>query len=198
MRYSSQECGVPQGSILGPTSFLCYINDLAISMKNVGASVGLFADDAVIYCSNHEQYFVKTRLELILNEIVLWCQKNCINMNVHKTKFCIYGSRTSIKTFNDDSLGPANCQIKRCRQYNYLGITIDECLNFKSNFNIIFKKFSYKVYQFGKIKKYLNSNTRILVYKQTVLPLVEYVSFILYMNNKHDVDKLQKLQNRSL
>ena len=71
---------------------------------------------------------------------------------------------------------------------------IDERLNFKSNFNIIFKKFSYKVYQFGKIKEYLNSNIRILVYKQTVLPLVEYASFILYMNNKHDVDKLQKLQ----
>ena len=30
------------------------------------------------------------------------------------------------------------------------------------------------------------------------LPLVEYVSFMLCLNNKHDIDKLQRLQNRSL
>ena len=37
-----------------------------------------------------------------------------------------------------------------------------------------------------------------LVYKQTVLPLTEYVSFVMCLNNKHDVDKLQVLQNRAL
>ena len=41
-------------------------------------------------------------------------------------------------------------------------------------------------------------STRVLIYKQTVLPLVEYVSFMLCFNNKLDVDKLQRLQNRSL
>ena len=41
-------------------------------------------------------------------------------------------------------------------------------------------------------------DTRILVYKQTILPLVEYVSFILCLSNKHEVEKMQKLQNRCL
>ena len=36
------------------------------------------------------------------------------------------------------------------------------------------------------------------VYKQTVLPLVEYVSFMMCLNNKKDTEKLQRLQNRSL
>ena len=31
-----------------------------------------------------------------------------------------------------------------------------------------------------------------------MLPLVEYVSYMLYLNRKHEVDKLQKLQNRAL
>ena len=44
----------------------------------------------------------------------------------------------------------------------------------------------------------MNIETRTLVNKQTVLPLVEYVSFALNFNNSYDVDKLQKLQNRDL
>ena len=64
--------------------------------------------------------------------------------------------------------------------------------------NSVFKKFSYKIHQFGKIKKFLDIPTRVLVYKQTVLPLTEYVSFVICLNNRNDVDKLQKLQNRAL
>ena len=89
-------------------------------------------------------------------------------------------------------------EIVRCNQYNYLGVILDECLTMKQNFNIVFQKFSYKIYQFGKIRKFLDCETRVLVYKQTVLPLTEYVSFVLCLNNKNDVDKLQILQNRAL
>ena len=109
-------CGVPQGSILGPTLFLCYINDLAISMKNIGVNIGLFADDAVIYCSNYDQFFIKTRLETILENIQIWCTLNCINMNVDKTKYCIYSSRTMDDTFKDNTIGPPNAHISQCHQ----------------------------------------------------------------------------------
>ena len=46
--------------------------------------------------------------------------------------------------------------------------------------------------------KYIDNSTRILVYKQTILPLVEYVSFMLLFNRICDAEKLQKLQNRCL
>ena len=52
--------------------------------------------------------------------------------------------------------------------------------------------------QFCKIKKFIDKATRILVYKQTILPFVEYVSFVLYLNRNCDIEKIQRLQNRCL
>ena len=58
------------------------------------------------------------------------------------------------------------------------------------------KKYSYYIFQFGKIRKYSDIKTCVLVYKQTILPLVEYVSFMLCLNNARDVDKLQKITKK--
>ena len=128
---------------------------------------------------------------------MLWCRTNHVNLNIGKTKLCNYGSRTILN--NNNMLLTLNGQDLICvNQYKYLGVHLDDTMTLSANYNNIFKKFSHKIFQLGKIKNYLHTKTRILVYKQTVLPLVEYVSFLLFFNGKTNTDKLQRLQNRAL
>ena len=46
-------CGVPQGSILGPLLFHCYINDMKLSISSEYKLL-LYADDSAILYSNKE------------------------------------------------------------------------------------------------------------------------------------------------
>ena len=155
------------------------------------------ADDAVIFVTGDSSEPMSNSLQSSLNDVSTWCEQNRINLNVQKTKLCCYGRRCKLKQFNI-VLKFRDKTLNQCHQYNYLGINLDGTMSLETNNNNPFKKFSNKIVQFTKIRRYLPVAIRILVYKQTILPLVEYVSYMFTFNRKIDIDKFQKLQNRAL
>ena len=96
--YKPITCGVPQGSVLGPTLFLLYINDLPNSSDYF--TFRLFADD-----SNLFHTFPVRKYEIDLGEITLelkkvldWCNVNKVTINLLKTNYMlIRGRKQAIK-----------------------------------------------------------------------------------------------------
>ena len=90
---SSQEypvnAGVPQGSILGPTLFLLYINDFP---DDVICNIAIYADDTTLYSKCNQasdlwqQLELASELESDLRDTVDWRRKWLVDFNAGKTQ----------------------------------------------------------------------------------------------------------------
>jgi hypothetical protein len=71
-------CGVPQGFILGPLFFLCYINDLP-KIINKDNNIVLFADDTSIITTDRNKLYFNININQTFQDINTWFNVNLLN-----------------------------------------------------------------------------------------------------------------------
>ena len=187
-------CGVPQGSILGPLFFIIYVNDLLKLFPYDGVKITLYADDTVLYISHQDPSKAASLLEEGLRRLSNWCVKNKMTINVKKTKHMI--------------LSPIVCGMKNVllngeildivHIYNYLGVKIDDKLSFEPFLREKCNKVNMRIYQLSKLRKYITINVASLIYKQTILPAIEYADQMVESGPSDKIDRLQVLQEKAV
>ena len=126
--------GVPQGSILGPTLFSIYINDLE---EIVDCDIVFYADDTVILGT--DPTILMDNLEIIQK----WCNTNLLTINCKKSQWM----KTEIlgKTDNNYHFSLDGVNLDRVFEYRYLGILIDHKLNFQTHREQLINNTNYKL-----------------------------------------------------
>ena len=169
---SSQEypvnAGVPQGSLLGPTPFLLYINDLPDD--NI-CNIAIYADDTTLYskCDQAsdlwQQLELASELESDLRGTVDWGRKWLVDFNAGKTQLVSFGV---IDVKMDGSV------LEEKTYFKILGLTFSSKLDLGSYIVSIAKTASKKIGALIPSIKFLSPEVALYLYKSTIQLCMEY------------------------
>ena len=189
-------CGVPQGSVLGPLFFLIYVNDLQEALK--GSHFRLYADDTVLYQAGLNAEEASSALQDSLDKFCHRSTSNRLTINTSKTKAMVFGSHSKVKKAKNVKVTMNGVTLKKVPTFKYLGLTLTQTLNYNHHITSIIRMVLHKMTLLAKMKKYLNNDVALLIYKTMLLPYLDYADVIFHRSNSADLDKLQRLQNRCL
>ena len=166
-------CGVPQGSVLGPTLFLIYINDLP--RASTYFDFRLFADDSNIF---HSFPSNQTKIDLseITNNLKLvtkWCDANKITVNTKKTNYIVITPLKKV-IVTEGSIDLKGCTLERVESTLYVGIHIDKHLLWNEHIKKVTGILRKKVGIIYRIRNYVPQSVLILIYNAFLQPHLSY------------------------
>ena len=142
-------CGVPQGSTLGPLLFLLNINDLPNVLQRSTPIV--FADDTCVFLSGDVLDNTISVLKSEMQDLFIWLQTNKLSLNLKKTKSMLWSLSPTTKTINPLIVINDN-YIERVNSIRFLGIIFDDHLSWNEHISYIANKISCSIGVIGKVK----------------------------------------------
>ena len=182
--------GVPQGSVLGPCLFLCYINDLPDAVTSMS---NLFADDTAINNDIKEPndgIILQEDLDALHDWEIKW------DMSFHPGK-CLVLRHSRSKTPIITSYTLHSQTLDTTPSTKYLGTTIQDNGEWKNHIN-------QQAAKGNKVLGFLRRNMRIQnkkakaeAYMMLVRQPLEYASIIWDPHHQTDIKKLENIQRRA-
>ena len=192
---SSINIGVPQGTILGPSLFLLYVNDLTSHINNNCKAV-LYADDTSLYCHGHTAADATSRLQNALNSVMTWFDENKLIISSNKSKYMLFGhpSRIPINCF---PIMANNSAVEHCNEFKLLGMVLDSSLSWSKHIQHLSKQISAKLGVLMRLSRILDSETLHILFLSLVQPHLDYGITLFGHKMSYNNNWLQRLQNRA-
>ena len=191
----SLEYGVPQGSILGPLLFVIYINDIPEIQRF--AKFILYADDANIILTGKNMHEIEEKFCQLSSALVKWVSCNGLSLNIKKTNYMIFSHKNRNTEYN---FQPKinNVPIIEKNSARFLGIIIDNNLNWTEHIRAIASKMSRYLGIMYKLKSILPQAARLAIFHSFVQSHLNYCSLIWGFSAKSNIELLFRAQKKGI
>ena len=120
--------GIPQGNVLGPLLFICYVNDMP---EVVHSAIRMFADDTKIFCLVNDKED-RNKLQLDLERLQCWADKWQLRFNMTKCKVIHLGNSNLKYDYQMEENGTL-VKLETSDWEKDLGVKVDKDLKFSKH-----------------------------------------------------------------
>lgn len=206
------DTGVPQGSILGPTLYIIYVNNMVKYIKN--CQVYQYADDTVLLSANKDVHIAEQELQTDFSMILKWTHDRNLVINAEKTKLVHICSPHALdrdyyvniichshECMHDLVLN-CNCGIENGIEnvisYKYLGIIIDRFFSWKPQINIVSKRLRSCAFKIYNLKYVLPFKVLRAIYLALAESVIMYGILAWGNASPYIIKQIRKLQSKIL
>ena len=186
--------GVPQGSVLGPLFFLVYINDIHQVMTGF---FHLYADDTVFIHYNTNKFDLVRSLNNQMKNLSNWLSLNKLTLNLKKTEAIFFGDARRLKECEELEVNLDGAAIENKGFVKYLGVFIDQKLNWKKHISVTRGKGYNKFNHIRSLVNTLTPETKTLLVNSLVMPYLNYCSTVWGSASHTVLKKLGNLHHKS-
>jgi len=187
--------GVPQGSILGPLLFICYLKGLPDLIGS--GEICLYADDINLKFSS------KSWEEL---EVSAFRQLSLVDQNLSNLNLLINSSKTKFITFNTSQrkcLHQPNIfigeeQLQEETETKFLGFKLDKHLNWTLHIDDLCKKISSGIYALRRMSKLCSQETLKSIYFALVHSHISFGIVLYGATSFENLNKILILQKETI
>lgn len=179
--------GVPQGSVLSPTLFLIYINELT-NLRIPGCKIFSFADDTALYFSGQDWMEVFALAQSGFCKVNNWLLRNTLTLNVTKTKYIPFALKANYLPppalniiAHTCETGSVSCSrscscptIQATDNIKYLGVTLDHSLSFKQHTECLVPRLRKLIFIFRKLRHVAHRQVIRMVFHALCQSIVQY------------------------
>ena len=166
-------CGVPQGSVLGPTLWNVLYDEVLRLELSQNCTLTAYADDLALTITARTTAALERNANEAINKIDMWMNANHLALAKHKTEAIMIAGR---KKFIKPILKIGKETIKMVPTLKYLGVTIDPFLNFGPHVEQLAKKATKTCSALYRLMPNLNGPTegKRKVYAGVVTSVITY------------------------
>ena len=193
------QCGVPQGSVLGPILYVLYTSPLSDIVKKFNLSYHFYADDSQLYLSFQptipsDRDLAVSNIERCVHEIDHWMLINRLKLNKDKTELLVISAKHLPRpTLQEISVvNETICSSQKARN---IGVIFDHHFRFNEHIASICKSSFYHLRNISNIRKYLSSTTTEILVHAFVSSKLDNCNSLLYGLPNCLLKKLQHVQN---